>query len=169
VVPHRRFHDLRHSSATLLLAQNVAPGVVMEILGHSQISLTMNTYTHVLPDLKRAAALQIDALIGDEKDEGGTAPAEGHVERTEGVSPNLTGWLRSTDSNRELAVNSAIVTVWTVRVRHSSEFAAVRDAVLKSDGIAVRTAVRRNQSRAPWVRGTVGEACSARRGRDGRA
>ncbi|HCF99021.1 MAG TPA: hypothetical protein DEV93_00590 [Chloroflexi bacterium] len=48
-LPKRRFHDLRHSCATLLLVQNVAPRVVMEILGHSQISLTMNTYSHVLP------------------------------------------------------------------------------------------------------------------------
>ena len=46
-LPQRRFHDLRHSCATLLLAQGVSPRVVMEILGHSQIALTMNTYTHV--------------------------------------------------------------------------------------------------------------------------
>jgi hypothetical protein len=44
-----RFHDLRHSCATLLIAQGVHPRVVMEILGHSQISTTMNTYGHVLP------------------------------------------------------------------------------------------------------------------------
>jgi integrase len=60
---HRRFHDLRHSCASLLLAQNVAPRVVMELLGHSQISLTMNTYSHVLPELKREAAAQMEALI----------------------------------------------------------------------------------------------------------
>src|SRR5712691_12645240 len=55
-IPQRRFHDLRHSYATLLLVQDVPARVVMEILGHSQISLTMNTYTHVLPELNRAAA-----------------------------------------------------------------------------------------------------------------
>ena len=60
----RRFHDLRHSCASLLLAQDVSPRVVMEILGHSQVGLTMNTYTHVLPDLKRGAAASIDALLG---------------------------------------------------------------------------------------------------------
>jgi integrase len=60
---HRRFHDLRHSCASLLLAQNVAPRVVMELLGHSQISLTMNTYSHVLPESKREAAAQTEALI----------------------------------------------------------------------------------------------------------
>jgi len=55
-LPKRRFYDLRHSCATLLLVQGVPARVVMEILGHSQIGLTMNTYTHVLPELTRAAA-----------------------------------------------------------------------------------------------------------------
>jgi integrase len=50
-----RLHDLRHTAASLLLAQDVAPRVVMEILGHSQISVTMNTYTHVDPELNRVA------------------------------------------------------------------------------------------------------------------
>jgi integrase len=59
----RRFHDLRHSCATLLLVQGVSPRVVMEVLGHSQISLTMNTYTHVLPELRRQAADRIDELL----------------------------------------------------------------------------------------------------------
>jgi integrase len=48
-----RLHDLRHSCATLLLAQGVNPRVVMETLGHSQVSLTLNTYSHVLPALHR--------------------------------------------------------------------------------------------------------------------
>jgi integrase len=55
-LPKRRFHDLRHSCATLLLVQGVPARVVMEILGHSQIGLTMNTYTHVVPELGREAA-----------------------------------------------------------------------------------------------------------------
>lgn len=62
-LPQRRFHDLRHSCATLLLAQGVSPRVVMEILGHSQIALTMNTYTHVLPELNRDAADRMDKMI----------------------------------------------------------------------------------------------------------
>jgi integrase len=59
----RRFHDLRHSCATLLLAQGVPARVVMEILGHSQIALTMNTYAHVIPELRRNAAERMEALI----------------------------------------------------------------------------------------------------------
>jgi integrase len=62
-LPQRRFHDLRHSCATLLLVQGVSPRVVMEVLGHSQISLTMNTYTHVLPELRRQAADRMDELL----------------------------------------------------------------------------------------------------------
>ena len=59
-----RIHDLRHTAATLLLSQGVSPRVVMETLGHSQISLTMNTYTHVLPDLQREAAEKMGAALG---------------------------------------------------------------------------------------------------------
>jgi integrase len=61
----RRFHDLRHSCATLLLAQGVSPRVVMDVLGHSQISLTMNTYAHVLPELRREAADRMSDLLND--------------------------------------------------------------------------------------------------------
>ncbi len=64
-LPQRRFHDLRHSCATLLLVQGVSPRVVMEVLGHSQIALTMNTYTHVLPELRRQAADRMDELIAE--------------------------------------------------------------------------------------------------------
>ena len=64
-LPRRRFHDLRHSCATLLLVQGVSPRVVMDVLGHSQIGLTMNTYSHVIPDLKRDAADRMEDLIGD--------------------------------------------------------------------------------------------------------
>ena len=46
-LPPMRFHDLCHACASLLLVQGVHPRVVMETLGHSQISLTMNTYGHV--------------------------------------------------------------------------------------------------------------------------
>ena len=63
-LPRIRIHDLRHTAATLLLAQGVSPRDIMEILGHSQISLTMDTYSHVLPALQREAAEQMDAVLG---------------------------------------------------------------------------------------------------------
>jgi len=62
-LPDIRFHDLRHSCASLLLAQGVSPRVIMETLGHSQISLTMNTYSHVMPVLMREAADKMDAIL----------------------------------------------------------------------------------------------------------
>jgi integrase len=62
-LPDIRLHDLRHSCATLLLAQGVNPRVVMETLGHSQVSLTLNTYSHVLPALQHDAAARMNAIL----------------------------------------------------------------------------------------------------------
>jgi integrase len=58
-----RFHDLRHSCATLLLVQGISPRVVMEVLGHSEIALTMNAYSHVVPELQREAAQRMQAIL----------------------------------------------------------------------------------------------------------
>ncbi|MFE7315559.1 tyrosine-type recombinase/integrase [Streptomyces sp. NPDC057555] len=58
-----RLHDARHGCATLLTAAGVAPRVVMEILGHSQIAITMNTYTHVVQDTQREAVSHMDRLL----------------------------------------------------------------------------------------------------------
>src|SRR5437660_2961137 len=54
-LPDVRFHDLRHSSATMLLMMGVHPKVVQEILGHSEISMTMDIYSHVLPTMQKEA------------------------------------------------------------------------------------------------------------------
>ena len=59
----RRFHDLRHSCATLLLVQGVSPRVVMEVLGHSEVGMTLNTYSHVIPELRRDAADRMDNVL----------------------------------------------------------------------------------------------------------
>ena len=53
-LPNIRYHDRRHTAATLLLAQGVDVRTIMETLGHSQISLTLNTYVHVMPALQCA-------------------------------------------------------------------------------------------------------------------
>ncbi|HEX5106171.1 MAG TPA: site-specific integrase [Pirellulaceae bacterium] len=62
-LPDIRFHDLRHTSATLLLSQGVHPKVVQERLGHSQISVTLDTYSHVLPTMQLEAAGKFDQLL----------------------------------------------------------------------------------------------------------
>lgn len=58
-----RMYDLRHTCATLLLAQEVNPKVVSERLGHASITLTLDTYSHVLPTMQREAADKLDALL----------------------------------------------------------------------------------------------------------
>jgi integrase len=59
-----RFHDLRHMCVTLLPRQGVNPKFVQELLGHADISLTLNVYSHVLPDMGDAAASIASAAIG---------------------------------------------------------------------------------------------------------
>jgi integrase len=64
-----RFHDLRHTCATLLLGRGVAARVVTDILGHSQITVTMNIYGHVMPAMQQEAAGQIDAALSAAEDQ----------------------------------------------------------------------------------------------------
>jgi integrase len=62
-VPDVRFHDLRHGCATFLLAQGVPARVVADMLGHSSIKTTMDTYAHVMPHLLHDAAVKMDGLL----------------------------------------------------------------------------------------------------------
>jgi integrase len=65
-LPDIRFHDLRHSSATMLLAMKVHPKIVQEILGHSQIAITLDIYSHALPTMQEEAMRKInEALQGE--------------------------------------------------------------------------------------------------------
>ncbi|GAC1635032.1 MAG: site-specific integrase [Ktedonobacteraceae bacterium] len=68
-LPDIRFHDLRHSAATLLLSMDVHPKVVQEILGHSEISMTMDTYSHVLPTMQRDAMERLNGLFLNDNQE----------------------------------------------------------------------------------------------------
>jgi integrase len=62
-VPRIRLHDLRHTSATLMMADDVHPKIVQERLGHSNISMTLDRYSHVTKDMQRQAADRLDALV----------------------------------------------------------------------------------------------------------
>lgn len=62
--PRIRFHDLRHTAATLLMGQSIHPKVVSEILGHSQICITLDLYSHTLPAMHHEAAAAMDATLG---------------------------------------------------------------------------------------------------------
>ena len=59
-LPHLTLHGLRHGLASLLLSANINPKVVSELLGHSNIGITMDTYSHVLPDIQDTAARAVD-------------------------------------------------------------------------------------------------------------
>jgi integrase len=63
-VPRVRFHDLRHTAATLLLQQGIHPKVVQERLGHASVSLTLDVYSHVVPSMQREAADKLDVVFG---------------------------------------------------------------------------------------------------------
>ncbi len=73
-LPRLRFHDLRHTAATLLLSQGVHPKVVADMLGHSTISVTLDLYSHSTPAMHRQAALALDSLL---------APADNSLAREE--------------------------------------------------------------------------------------
>lgn len=62
-LPVMRFHDLRHSTATLLLSIGIHPKIVQELLGHSQILVTLEIYSHVLPPLQQEAIQQFNAVL----------------------------------------------------------------------------------------------------------
>jgi integrase len=62
-LPVRRFHDLRHTAATLLMAQNVHPKIVGELLGHTDTRTTNDLYSHVSHAMRREAVDQLEAII----------------------------------------------------------------------------------------------------------
>lgn len=63
-LPRMRLHDLRHTAATLMLGRGVHPKLVQDMLGHSTISLTMDTYSHVTPPMQGEVARQMDEILG---------------------------------------------------------------------------------------------------------
>ena len=66
-LPEIRFHDLSHSAATLLLSMGIHPKVVQEILGHTEISMTMDTYSHVLPTMQRDAIDKLNQVFAQQE------------------------------------------------------------------------------------------------------
>ncbi len=63
-LPRVRFHDLRHTAATLLLQGGIHVKVVSELLGHASIGITLEVYGHVLPDMQESAADEMDRVLG---------------------------------------------------------------------------------------------------------
>ena len=65
-LPLIRPHDLRHSAATLLLLQGGHPKIVSEMLGHASVAITLDFYSHVLPDMQREATVAMEHLLGND-------------------------------------------------------------------------------------------------------
>ncbi len=66
-LPRIRFHDLRHTAATIALGRGVHPKIVSEMLGHSTIAITLDLYSHVTPTMQREAAAVFDAVLSGER------------------------------------------------------------------------------------------------------
>ena len=62
-LPDIRFHDLRHTCATILLSRSVHPKIVQEMLGHATIAITMDTYSHVLPNMQSEAVSAMEGAL----------------------------------------------------------------------------------------------------------
>ena len=62
-LPHVRFHDLRHTHATMMMQEGVNPKTVAERLGHASVVITLDTYSHVLPSLQEDAALKFEEAV----------------------------------------------------------------------------------------------------------
>ena len=69
-MPDVRFHDLRHTSASLQLQAGTNPKIVQERLGHSSISITLDTYSHVIPGLQKAATERFDEIFKSRVQDG---------------------------------------------------------------------------------------------------
>jgi integrase len=62
-LPHMRFHDLRHTCATMLLSRGVHPKFVQELLGHATIAIALDTYSHVMPSMGDATARAMEDAL----------------------------------------------------------------------------------------------------------
>ena len=68
-ISHMHFHDLRHSAATILLSMGVNMKIIQELLGHSDIAITLGLYSHLLPSMQQEVVDKWDDVFGDEDDE----------------------------------------------------------------------------------------------------
>jgi len=79
-LPDIHFHDLRHSAATILLGMGVNVKVVQELLGHSDISITLGVYGHLLPSMQQAVVETWDGVFGENSEGGEKSEDEGDEE-----------------------------------------------------------------------------------------
>jgi integrase len=68
-VPRVRFHDLRHTAASLMISHGIPPKTVSERLGHSDVAFTLRTYTHLYDKQRKEAAFDLDDLLDEDEAE----------------------------------------------------------------------------------------------------
>lgn len=72
-LPHMHFHDLRHSAATILISMGIHPKVIQELLGHSDISITLGIYGHLFPSMQQDVVERWQDMFGEKnEDDGGS-------------------------------------------------------------------------------------------------
>ena|SRR5215470_11798793 len=98
-----RLYDLRHSCATLLLAENENPKVVSERLGHSTTTLTLDTYSHVLPSMQRGASDKLENMLL-----GKTGTHLAHKVSIDGVCENEKGKRSTLEAGVNLVARDGI-------------------------------------------------------------
>jgi hypothetical protein len=107
-LPPMTFHQLRHTAATILLLKNVNPKVVSEMLGHATIAITLDTYSHVLPNMQHSAVAAMEEVFSCSSskntrsrradsswDEAGRCLNRSRTTRTRVCSPQLPSGPRS--------------------------------------------------------------------------
>jgi integrase len=91
MLPQIRLHDLRHTHATLALQAGIHPKVVSDRLGHANISITLDTYSHAIPAMQEEAAALIAELVFASKRVAGATQGERRRARS-GASAAAAGW-----------------------------------------------------------------------------
>ncbi|MDQ3691954.1 MAG: tyrosine-type recombinase/integrase [Chloroflexota bacterium] len=94
-----RFHGLRHTFATLQLAADTNPKIVSEVLGHKEVAITLDRYSHALPTLHTKAMARLDAILGrgadaapgTSGDKGSNKGSPALAEANEGPDPSVDG------------------------------------------------------------------------------
>ncbi|MFC1967631.1 site-specific integrase [Chloroflexota bacterium] len=83
-----RIHDLRHTHATLMLRAGIHPKVVSERLGHANIGITLDIYSHVLPGMQEVAAEKFDQLFEADENENSDPNVGKMLAKSEGLTGN---------------------------------------------------------------------------------
>jgi len=91
-LPGTRFHDLRHTFASLMLLAGIHPKIVSEMLGHSSVAFTLDVYSHVVPGLQEAAAKRLDEVLPPSE-----ARNVGKMSATDPASDTASGQIRTDD------------------------------------------------------------------------